>query len=207
MVAIAAAVVLFGLSVTAPLWMSVLPLFGVDLGGSWLGTLIWMLPFIVPPLLIGAIVLFITTSVFSATRDKEPDPLATLEQRYTDGEIGFSEYEKRLDHLFELTEDHDTHPRLKQLAIRYARGEFDREALDRRVEKLQADEPELHSTDIDYFLRSAFDGDSVTVTGSQPTEQPTAVQRLRHRYADGELSHTEYEQRLSVLRETDTPSE
>jgi len=193
-----------------PLFTTVGPLLGVNIGTFWGGLFIWLVPFVLPPLLIGLIILIVVRSTpkTHATVEREPDidPLAVLEDRYTDGEIGFAEYERRLDQLFELNEDdHGTHPQIKQLAIRYARGEFDRDTLDRRVKQLQDDNLQVSQTDVDQFIETVLsaDGSTVSVSVGQPADQQPAIQRLRRRYADGELSHEEYEQRLSVLRESD----
>lgn len=61
----------------------------------------------------------------------------------------------------------------------------------------------LAVSSLDDVLRRTVESDrSRTARGSlqQPWNQPDAVQRLRRRYADGELDDEEYEQRLSVLQ-------
>ncbi len=43
-----------------------------------------------------------------------------------------------------------------------------------------------------------------TSAASNPTEQETALETLRNRYARGEINEDEFEQRLSALLETET---
>lgn len=223
--------VFFGLS---PLWLTVLSLVGIDIGGTFIGSLLWYLPVLLPVFIIGFIWLVFLSTVGSHSdvdnrlqvdnhsqaeshteddnysqadnHSQDAEPLDILEARYTTGEIDFEEYEQRLDHLFELDADHDTHPQLKQLAIRYARGEIDRETVDDRIEGVQSNDPALEPADVDRVIRMTLSEGGLNIDPqlnlNQPSDRPIAIQRLRRRYADGELSHEEYEKRLSTLRET-----
>ncbi|MFD1647129.1 SHOCT domain-containing protein [Haloarchaeobius litoreus] len=216
------------LSVLVVLATTLLPLFFVfGFGGGSLGTLLWYLPFLVPFLVVGVVGLTVWLSVRGSSAqagDDEhaaADPLDVLEARYTDGEIDLEEYEHRLERLFELDGEFDAHPRVEQLAIRYARGGIDRDALAAGIERLDAAEPAVRPEELDQFLGSdttaaggptVFDDDvaSVTFTVDRVAGQnddPTAIELLRQRYAEGAISDEEYERRLELLRETERGTE
>lgn len=212
-------IVLFILLITAlPVVVSMGSLFG---GGGMMGgttgmmggmmSVMWLLPVLLPIAIFASVGVFVWQSVgrSDGTQQSEPaagDPLETLERRYVDGEIDLAEYETRLEQLFDIDADENIHPEVTRLAIQYARSDIDRAALDERIDRLQSEELSVRSADVDELLEmlTHTDGSATAPAVGQPADQPTAVQRLRRRYADGELSHEEYEQRLSTLRETAT---
>ena len=181
------------------------------MGGGMVGVPWLWLPLFIPPI-IGFAVLFYTfqqrnqSSSTATESTTTADPVEILETRYLDDEIRLAEYETRLGHLFDIDAAGETHPQLTGLAIQYARGEIDREALDARVDRLGAEAGSVDPTTTETVVRSAaeIERSAIDDTARTASEQPTATQRLRRRYAEGELSHDEYEQRLETLRETAT---
>jgi uncharacterized membrane protein len=180
---------------------------GGGMMGGLLGGVMGWVPLVLPVVIVAfvALLVWLAMSDSGEADDGTADPLETLERRYLDDDIDLEEYERRLERLFELDAD-DAHPELKAVAIRYARGDIDRATLEARIEALD-DGDSVEVADADRFLRATFGSaqpSSASIHLEEPREQPDAVQRLRRRYADGELSSAEYEQRLGVLRETDT---
>ncbi|MFQ3477192.1 hypothetical protein HKK80_13225 [Halonotius sp. F2-221B] len=92
------------------------------------------------------------------------------------------------------------------MAIQYARGEIDRETLTDRLEQLRTADDSVGAVDTETVVQSAaaLDQQDTHSAVTLDTEQSTATERLRQRYADGEVSHEEYKQRLTTLRETAT---
>ena len=168
-----------------------------------------VLPFVIMAI-IGLIVWAIVSDSTSAAAQSglQEDPLHILEQRYTNGHITLDEYEHRLEQLFELDGDFDIDPRIEQLAIRFARGDFDQAEFEQRLDRLHAQDPQLEPTDAYVFLSEAF-GATDPVSIEQPTvfasgEMPTAIERLRRRYADGELTDEAYQRKLAILQDSAT---
>ena len=181
------------------------------MGGGMVGIPWLWLPLFIPPIIGFAVLLYtFQQRDHSSSTPTEPattaDPAAILETRYLDDEIGLAEYETRLGQLFDTDAVGETHPQLTRLAIQYARGEIDREGLDARIDRIESADASLGPVTAETVVESAAEIDRSDIDdASHPaSEQPTATQRLRRRYADGELSHDEYEQRLETLRETAT---
>ncbi|SNR48462.1 SHOCT domain-containing protein [Halorubrum vacuolatum] len=211
-----------GVSLVTTLW-PLLPLLSGGSAGMTPGFVFW-LPFLIPVLIVVSILAIVLSAVRADEGDTgtTPDPLDVLEHRYTNGEIDLDEYERRLEQLFEIEGDVDIDPRVERLAIRYARGDLNGRSLDREMERLSAANPDVSPDDVDRFLRVAFavDGrdeleqDVGTESGTghewpttvdpqlSTTADVDAVERLRRRYAEGELTDEEYQRRLAVLRET-----
>ncbi|TQQ79841.1 hypothetical protein EGH24_10140 [Halonotius terrestris] len=178
---------------------------GGGMGGPWL----WLLATVLPLSILTVVGYALWQSTQASTpQATEPestaDPLEILETRYLDDEIDLAEYETRLGHLFGIDADGDSHPRVSRLAIRYARGEIDRETLTARLDRLQSADASVGAVDTETVVQSAaaLDRQDTHSATTRDNEQSTATERLRQRYADGGVSHEEYKQRLRTLRET-----
>lgn len=193
---------------------TLLPLF-TSVGEFPLGWLVFYLPFVVPFVIIGMVGAVVWYSVARSTEvkspeDARPDPLDVLEEQYVDGRLSIGEYEHRLERLFELEDDLDVDPRLEQLAIQYARGGLTRRELEGRVEALDSDASGVVMGDLDGFLDGAFgrtDPGETSGTGSTSGERPTALERLRIRYAEGKLDDEAYARKRGILLETEMDTE
>ena len=175
------------------------------LGGPWLWVFGTALPLTVLAVVGYGIWRSTQTSTPAATESASADdPLEILETRYLDGDIDLAEYETRLGQLFDLDADGDSHPRLSRLAIQYARGEIDRETLSDRLDRLQSADASVGAVDTETVVRSAatLDRQAAPIASARGDEESAATDRLRQRYADGEVSHEEYKERLTTLRET-----
>jgi len=184
---------------------------GGGMGGGMVASPWLWLPLFIPPIVGFAVLLYTLQRrgrSGSTPTDSEAtaDPLEILEARYLDDEIDLAEYERRLDQLFDIDADGDSHPRVSRLAIQYARGEIDRETLTDRLEQLRTADDSVGAVDTETVVQSAaaLDQQDTHSAVTLDTEQSTATERLRQRYADGEVSHEEYKQRLTTLRETAT---
>lgn len=182
---------------------------GGGMGGG-MGASPWLwLPLFVPPIVGFAVLLYtIQRRTQSASTPADAaaaaDPLEILEARYLDDEIDLAEYETRLGQLFDIDADGDSHPRVSRLAIQYARGEIDRETLTDRLEALRSADASVGAVDTETVVESAaaLDRQDTHGAAARNDKGSTATQRLRQRYADGEVDHEEYKQRLTTLRET-----
>jgi len=181
------------------------------MGGGMVGIPWLWLPLFIPPIIGFGVLLYTFQQrdhASSTTTDTAPtaDPVEILETRYLNDEIGLAEYETRLGQLFDLDAGGKTHPRVSRLGIQYARGEINREALDARIDRLESTDASLGAVTAETVVQSAaeIERSAIDDAARHGGEQSTATQRLRRRYADGELSHEEYEQRLETLRETAT---
>lgn len=178
---------------------------GGGMGGPWLWLLATVLPLSILTVIGYALWQSTQASTPPATEpESTADPLEILETRYLDDEIDLAEYETRLGHLFDLDADGDNHPRVSRLAIQYARGDIDRETLEKRLEQLQSADALVGAVDTETVVQSAaaLDRQDTHGAAASGTEQSSPTARLRRRYADGEVSHEEYTQRLTTLRET-----
>ena len=182
---------------------------GGMMGGGMAGPWLWLLATVLPLSILTVIGYAIWQSTQASTPpatepDSTAEPLEILEARYLDDEIDLAEYETRLGYLFDLDADSDSHPRVSRLAIQYARGEINRETLETRLDQLQSADASVGTVDTETVVRSvaALDRQGSTSDATPDTGQSTATERLRRRYADGEVNHEEYTQRLTTLRET-----
>ena len=184
---------------------------GGGMGGGMVTSPWLWLPLFVPPIVGFAVLLYTIqrrgqSGSTPTDSDSTADPLEILEARYLDDEIDLAEYETRLGHLFDIDADGDSHPRVSRLAIQYARGEIDRETLTNRLERLRSADASVGAVDTETVVQSAaaLDRQDTHSATARDEEGSTATERLRQRYADGEVSHEEYRQRLTTLRETAT---
>ena len=182
---------------------------GGGMGGGMVASPWLWLPLFVPPIVGFAVLLYTIqrrgqSGATPTDSDSAADPLEILEARYLDDEIDLAEYETRLGHLFDLDADGDSHPRVSRLAIRYARGEIDRETLTDRLERLRSADATVGAVDTETVVQSAaaLDRQDTYSAAARDNKGSTPTQRLRQRYADGEVSHEEYRQRLTTLQET-----
>ncbi|WP_165853258.1 SHOCT domain-containing protein [Halonotius aquaticus] len=182
---------------------------GGGMGGGMVASPWLWLPLFVPPIVGFAVLLYTLqrrSQSGSTPTDAEAtaDPLEILEARYLDDEIDLAEYETRLGKLFDLDADGDSHPRVSRLAIQYARGEINRETLTGQLERLRSADDSVGAVDTETVVESAaaLDRQDTHGAAASDTEQSSPTARLRRRYADGEVSHEEYKQRLTTLRET-----
>ena len=182
---------------------------GGMMGGGLAGPWFWLLAAVLPL----SILTVVGYALWQSTQASSPpasepestaDPLEILEARYLDDEIDLAEYETRLGHLFDIDADGDNHPRVSRLAIQYARGEIDRETLTDRLERLRSADATVGAVDTETVVQSAaaLDRQDTYSAAARDNKGSTPTQRLRQRYADGEVSHEEYKQRLTTLQET-----
>jgi len=182
---------------------------GGGMGGG-MGASPWLwLPLFVPPIIGFAVLLYTIqrrTQSGSTPTDSAAtaNPLEILEARYLDDEIDLAEYETRLGQLFDIDADGDSHPWVSRLAIQYARGEIDRETLTDRLEALRSADASVGAVDAEVAVggAAALDRQKRDTPAANASAELLAAQRLRQRYADGEVGHEEYKQRRTALRET-----
>ena len=191
-------------------------------------TLVWFSPwYIVPVVMFGLVILipvFIWLLSVDATQDTSdddlPDPktarLRELKVQYASGEIDEAEFERQVNMLNNadtpsasvfMDADPTAEPTQTSNATDPSGSQPSSDQFDQFVTQIgeivsEQSPTTTEPTETESSTSGTNEGSSSTQRDGEPPEE-----RLRRRFADGELTETEFRRRLAVLRETEAEAE